>query len=641
MDIISHIPTFTPGRDESVGLNPLYRGTAIEVRDTLEGGRLIPEMAKELYRLTGRSPSPGEARSWENSILHVSELLAEAGLGDVQMLLELKLPITDARMDVALVGSYPGTGDMAVVIVENKQWSRVGLEPGSELVRVDYTEHAQVHPANQAWGYRQMMVGFVPLLRMASVTCVANMHNANKQTVDSISIADLPHAEPDPRYTRMYSDDDRERFIDDLRSVLSPEKSESHAKELLAATVRSTEPLMASVARGLGRRSVFPLVDEQREAYDYVRAQVERARSEQHKEVIVVEGGPGTGKSVIALELMRAFNAQGVDAVHATGSRSFTRTLRKNIAQGRNADSKKFAYFNNFSQVNGNHINVIIADEAHRLRAQSAKNSKRPQVRELIEAARVPVFLLDERQVVRSSEVGSVELIRQAAADLGLGFHRINLRHQFRCGGAPEYIDWIDRLLGLDPEVGPQPWTPLENFELRVAPTPSSMEDFLLQRTREGAGARIAAGFCWPWSAPRHHRLVDDVVIGDWRRPWNAKSDSPLGRIPPSDLWATDPGGFGQIGCIYTAQGFEYDYAGVIFGGDLVWRGQGWASDPRANKDSQVKSERNFDELVRKIYRVLATRGLKGAVLYSTDPETNAFFARLGVPRLDANGGRL
>ncbi|GAB2503559.1 DUF2075 domain-containing protein [Nocardiopsis aegyptia] len=624
-----------------MGLNPLFRGTVGEVRSAIENRQLIPTMAKELYRLTGRSPGDGEVRSWENSIPHVCGLLEEAGLSDVQMLVELKLPITDARMDVVLVGSHPGTGDLSAVIIENKQWTRVALE--SELVQVTYghSRRTHVHPANQVWGYRQMMVGFVPLLRMASVTCVANMHNANREAVRSISIARLPHTEPNPEYTRMYGADDRKRFVGTLRSVLSPEKAESHTRELLSATVRSTEPLMTSVARGLGQRSLFPLIDEQREAYDYVRAQVERVRSGQRKEVIVIEGEPGTGKSVIALELMRAFNAQGVDAVHATGSRSFTRTLRTSIARGRSATSRKFAYFNNFDEVDGNHINVIVADEAHRLRAHSRKNSKKPQVTELIEAARVPVFLLDERQNVRPSEVGSVELIRRAAADLGLGFHRINLRHQFRCGGAPEYIDWIDQLLGLSPNGGPQPWSPVENFELRVAAAPAAMEHFLQARMAEGAGARMAAGFCWSWSPPGRDGLVNDVVIGDWRKPWNARSDSHLGKIPPSDLWATDPGGFGQIGCIYTAQGFEYDYAGVIFGGDLVRRGQRWESHLSASKDYQVKREGDFDELVRKIYRVLATRGLKGAVLYSTDPETNAFFGQLGIPRLDANGGRL
>lgn len=626
-----------------MGLHTLYRGTAEEVLDAIDRQQLIPQMAENFYELNGESPRPAEIRSWQNSIPHLARLLVNAELGDTQMLLEVKLPVTSIRMDIVLVGSDPQTGKMSVVIVENKQWSKVELEPGSELVRVDYqhTARTHIHPVNQAWGYRQVMDGFVPLLRDVKVRCIANMHNASQEELRKISIAHRRGVQPEPMYTRMYGKDQRDLFMSELRAVLSTEKSALHARELLSATVRSTEPLMTTVARGLDQRTVFPLLDEQREAYDYVRAQVERARTEQHKEVIVIQGGPGTGKSVIALELMRAFNAQGVDAIHATGSKSFTRTLRKHITEGWGISSHQFSYFNNFSEAAGNHINVIIADEAHRLRSRSAKNSKKAQVVELIEATRVPVFLLDEHQNVRPHEVGSVERIRDAVASLGLKFHKIDLRHQFRCGGSQEYIDWVDGLLGLIPGEGPRSWKPQKNFELRVAPTPEAMERFLRRRTEDGHGARIAAGFCWPWSPTTRGGLVNDVVIGDWRRPWNSRSDHYLGKIPPSYLWATDPGGFEQIGCVYTAQGFEYDYAGVIFGNDLLWRGRGWTSDASANKDYQVNSERDFDHLARKIYRVLATRGMKGAVLYSTDPETKFFFARLGVPLIDADGNRI
>lgn len=377
---------------------------------------------------------------------------------------------------------------------------------------------------------------------------------------------------------------------------------------------------MAAIAKGLSQRALFPLLDEQREAYDYVREQLQRARSEQHKEVIVIVGGPGTGKSVIALELMRAFNADGASAVHATGSKSFTTTLRKNIPKSHGAERLTFSYFSSFSRAKGKHLEVLLADEAHRLRERSRRNSNKQQVVELIEAARVPVFLLDDHQNVRPTEVGSVEHIRQAAASLGLGYHQINLRHQFRCGGAPEYVDWVDRLLGLMPDQAHTSWTPVPNFELRVAPTPVAMETFLRHRIEEGAGARIAAGYCWPWNEPHARGLAEDVVIGEWHRPWNSSADHHLGDIPPSFLWATDPGGFGQVGCVYTAQGFEYDYAGVIFGLDLLWRDGTWQANPSANKDKQINNDWEFGSLIRKIYRILATRGLKGAVFHSTAP---------------------
>ncbi|MYR34990.1 DUF2075 domain-containing protein [Nocardiopsis alba] len=562
------------------------------------------------------------------------------------MLLELRLPITDLRIDAVLVGSHPGTDTMAVVIVENKQWSRAHLVPYSELVSLSSKPGARsyVHPINQAWGYQQVLKGFVPLLRRTPVRFIANLHNAGAETIEGISLTKVPGAElvnsPDRIHGRMFGGHQREAFAEALRQVLSDNQADEHAQELLSATVRSTEPLMSAIADGLGDRTIFPMLNEQREAYDYVRGLLRRSRESQRKEVVLIVGEPGTGKSVVALELMRSLNTDGTNSVHATGSQAFTRTLRKQIS-GTRAEELAFAYFNDFTNAAGNSVEVLIADEAHRLRSHSKKTSQRPQVVELIETARVPVFLLDDHQSVRSNEVGSVALVHEAARNLGLEVHQIDLRHQFRCGGAPEYIEWIDRLLGLVDDRPPEPWAALENFELRVAPNPLIMEDFLRHRFEEGFGARISAGYCWPWNKPESGRLLNDIVIGDWKRPWNSSAKHHLGRVPPSFLWATDPGGIDQVGCVYTAQGFEYDYAGVIFGNDLVWRNGRWRSDPRANRDNQIDKGRGFDLTVRKIYRILATRGLKGAVFYSTDPETTRHFVELGIPKVGAAGARI
>jgi len=117
------------------------------------------------------------------------------------------------------------------------------------------------------------------------------------------------------------------------------------------------------------------------------------------------------------------------------------------------------------------------------------------------------------------------------------------------------------------------------------------------------------------------------VKIGDWSRPWNVKGDRRVGEAPPAPLWASDPHGFDQVGCVYTAQGFEYDWNGVILGPDLVWRTDRWESRRDGNKDPDFKSRKNvsdhdFDRLVRNVYKVLLTRGMVGTLIYSVDPET-------------------
>lgn len=177
---------------------------------------------------------------------------------------------------------------------------------------------------------------------------------------------------------------------------------------------------------------------------------------------------------------------------------------------------------------------------------------------------------------MRPGETGTRELIRAHATALGLEVVEVSLDAQFRCGGSRVYEEWVLRLLGLD-EGGPVRWADDTHFELRTAVSPAAMEATLLAMVGQSYGARMTAGFCWPWSNPRPDgSLVDDVVIDDWSRPWNLRGERAVGGAPPASLWATDPAGFGQVGCVYTAQGFEYDWNGVIFGPDLVWRTDRW-----------------------------------------------------------------
>ena len=382
------------------------------------------------------------------------------------------------------------------------------------------------------------------------------------------------------------------------------------------------------------QREQFVLLDEQRLAYNMVLHETEAARAGDAKTVVIVTGGPGSGKSVIALSLLGELARQGRAVLHATGSRSFTQTLRQVTGRGSPRTSRLFKYFNQFGDADRNGLEVLILDEAHRIRETSASRftparlrTGQAQVDELIAAARVPVFLLDQHQVVRPGEMGTVDDIEGHAARSGVAVQKISLDSHFRCGGSEEYMRWVLRLLGLEPG-GPVPWPGDPAFALHVADSPQEMEQLLRTKLEAGYGARIAAGFCWPWSDPRPDGTLEaDVVIGDWSRPWNVKGDRAAGGAPPAALWATEPAGFGQVGCIYTAQGFEYDWNGVIIGPDLVWRGDGWATIRSANKDPDLRSQTRvpdleFGRLIRNVYKVLLTRGMVGTILYSPDPQT-------------------
>ncbi|TDE22873.1 DUF2075 domain-containing protein [Nonomuraea mesophila] len=622
-----------------MGLQCLYQGSASELAAAIACDDFIDDLRKRFRDAYWQDPDEREVRSWNNSIPTVVRLLTEAGLGEVQVLLELKAPITDVRMDMVLVGTFPETDSGSVVVVENKQWS--WLQPDGEMVRLRRDGIPQLHPANQLMGYLQVLRGYVPMTRDEKLCGVVNLHNAPAHLVEAVRPKQQGLEKLVQEWVAVYgAEAHREELKEVLRRRLSGANAAQQAETLLQAPVKPGHGLMTRVAECVRERTVFPLLDEQREAYDYVRHLVSASKQGARKEIVAILGGPGTGKSVIAVELLGTLARQKVDVVHATGSRSFTRTLWK-YAGLPGKQRGLFTYFNSFSDATPNDLDVIIADEAHRLRKTSHSRKgeddlREPplQIDELIHAARVPVFLLDEHQVVRRGEVGSLDLIRDSAERLGYGVREINLRHQFRCAGSPEYVDWIERLLMLRPSNGRPDWQPLENFTLYVARDPLAMENYLKARVAENHTARIAAGFCWPWSKPNADgTLPDDVRIGDWHRPWNSQATDHLGDIPPSPLWATDPAGFGQIGCVYSAQGFEYAYAGVIIGPDLVWR-NGWQSDRRYNVDRDQNQALQFSMVIRNTYRVLATRGMRGAVLYATDPATNQLLVDLGVPIL-------
>jgi hypothetical protein len=220
----------------------------------------------------------------------------------------------------------------------------------------------------------------------------------------------------------------------------------------------------------------------------------------------------------------------------------------------------------------------------------------------------------------------------------------VRLHDQLRCGGSPAYDEWVARLLGLGQAVAsPVPWSKLagpldEGIRLCTAASPQALESWVRHQQHEHGGVgRLAAGFCWPWSDPvqadGEWRLVDDVQIGGWRRPWNAKGDRnmPVPDVPESDYWATDDRGFGQVGCIYTAQGFEYDWSGVIFGADLVRRDGEWVPVRANSRDPLVKraDDLHFAALIKNTYKVLLTRGMRGTAVYSVDPETQEFLEEM------------
>lgn len=611
----------------------LLRTTARRIVDLDRPESLAEQLLEQMLFRTGRRAGEAEQKSWTRSLAVLARDLVDAGLEDVEMLLEYHLPLTSQRADVVLAGTHPKTGAASYVVVELKQWSAARrYEDNPELVEVaGMPGGPKLHPAAQVRGYCDYLADFARTVsdQPDALAGIAYLHNAT----DPGAVADL-RSYPMSVTGRMFTAAERGDLIAFLQSRLAPTPGYSAGDALMKSAVAPSQQLLKVAAAEVRDRPQFHLLGNQQLAVDLVLHEVEQSRAADRKRVIIVTGGPGSGKSVVALSLLGELARRGRTVLHATGSRSFTQTLRKIAGHRAPRVKSMFKYFNQFMTADRNGLDVLILDEAHRIRETSVDRytraelrTDRPQVDELIAAARVPVFLLDEHQVVRPGEMGAFAQIERYAASLGLETQHIHLGEQFRCGGSEEYLLWVKRLLDLE-EGGPFKWKGDPQFAVRVADTPEEIEHLLSQQKDRGYSARMTAGYCWPWSnADKSGHLVPDVQIGGWARPWNSKSDRRIGDAPPAALWATEEGGFGQVGCVYTAQGFEYDWNGVILGPDLVWRNGRFTTVRDANCDPDFKnrtkiSDVRFDRLVRNVYKVLLTRGMIGTVIYSTDAET-------------------
>jgi len=617
-------------------MGALLRLSARTINDWASEDILTSKLSEQMFFQMGNKPSESEKRSWRNSLSELGALLVEADLDSINVLLEYQLPYSSKRVDAILIGSDPQKGSPAIVAIELKQWTEINsFEGANDVVKIGaYGNSPILHPAIQVKRYCEYLTDFN---RFASnedtkVYGLAYLHNwLNSRTV---AVDAAPIAET----SRVFLGSERAQLQEYLRSRVSPVNTDTYTDDFLQSKVSPTKQLLALAAEEIRNREQFQLLDEQQVAYSLVMKAVRDAETSNTKTVVVITGGPGSGKSVIALSLLGELSRRGKTCLHATGSRAFRNSLRKIAGSRAPQVQKMFSYFNSFMTSDKNSLDVLICDEAHRIRETSANRYTKaelrtgyPQLHELFDVSRVPVFLLDANQVVRKGETGTPEYIESEASKLGLKTIRVDLDGQFRCGGSRLYENWIAGLLRLD-GASEFPWVLDPNFRVELVDSPEELESLLSKRNSEGFKSRMTAGYCWQWNNPNPDGTLPlDVVIGQWRKPWNVKSERSIGGYLSGELWAIDPKGFDQIGCVYTVQGFEYDWNGVIMGPDLVWRKNSWVAVPSGSKDPAMRGvpESSYERLIKNTYKVLLTRGLVGTYLYSVDLETQQHLKRL------------
>lgn len=583
-------------------------------------------------------PSPSEVRSWEESLARLSLVLSSAKLTDHGVFLEYQLPQSSRRLDAMITGLDENKKENAV-IVELKQWQDCEASDAEAMVstRLGGAVRDTLHPSVQARGYRDyladMHTAFHEDNNPISLSACAYLHNYAASAADPIR---APKFHEDIAISPLFDRTQSTELEEYLETRLRRGEGLPILQRIERSTVRPSKKLLDHVSAVVSGEPRFFLLDEQRVVFERALAEAKKGFSETRKKVILVIGGPGTGKSVLAANLLGKLSKAGLHTQYTTGSRAFTETLRKIL--GRRA-AAQLTYTNNYIAAETNSVDVLICDEAHRIREKSTSRftkrqiriSMPPQIDELINAAKVSIFFIDDLQVVRPGESGSAELIRKAAEKSNAQLWEYQLEAQFRCAGSDAFVNWIDNTIGTR-KTANQVWNASEeSFDFRVFRSASALDSAIRRRQDGGSSARLVAGFCWPWSdALPDGTLVNDIVIGDFRMPWDARPEATklAPGIPRAQLWAYEPGGINQVGCVYTAQGFEFDYVGVIWGRDLRFdpSSQRWTADRAVSCDNVVRrSGADFDAYVRNIYRVLLSRGLKGCYVYCVDDETAKF----------------
>jgi uncharacterized protein len=610
----------------------LYCGTTAQfIEDTVQN-RTAAKLQESFFAHYRHKPSPAEVNSWRNSLRAMCNVIQHARFDDNGLLLEYQLPLSSKRLDFMITGR-DRLGAANAVIVELKQWSEATASPieGCVATFVGRRMRDELHPSVQVGQYQQYLADCQTAFSSGDVALAACSYLHNFQYDGASEFFHPRHRRAIERYP-LFTGDQTNELAAFMGERIRQGDGTEVLQRVLESKFRASKRLLDHTAAMIDCQQAYVLLDEQLVVFNAVLAEARKGFQERQKVVILVKGGPGTGKSVIALNLVGQLCKLGFNAVHATGSKAFTENIKKVV--GKRAGSL-FRYYLHLAHASRDEVDVLILDEAHRIRATSntrfsRQKSEKPQVEELVHVSKVSVFFIDDLQVVRPGEVGSSDLIRGEATRQGARLHEFELEAQFRCAGSDAFVNWVDNTLDVR-RTASILWETSDAFDFQIIDSVEELEAKIRGKVGEGQSARLTAGYCWPWSDPRDDgALVPDVVIGAWRMPWNAKPDA--GRlaagIPKSHYWATDPRGIDQVGCVYTAQGFEFDYVGIIIGKDLRYdpRSGTWFGDPAESRDGVVsRAKKSFIEHVKNTYRVLLTRGIKGCYVHFLDKDTEVF----------------
>jgi DUF2075 family protein len=588
---------------------------------------ILSSFVKEMGHSTGKA----EVLSWQNSMQYMYNVILDPEIpDDVGIAIEYKIPQTSKRIDFILTGLNSEKRRTAI-LVELKQWSSAEITDMDGVVKSFLGGGIREvnHPSYQVWAYATLLEDF----------------NSSVQN-DKISLvpcAYLHNYEPDD----VIKNDFYKEYIKKAPVFLKPDavKLQLFLKKFVKygdkgdvifaienGKIRPSKALADSLSSMLQGNQEFVLIDDQKLVYE-IALSLARKSTEKNKNVLIVEGGPGTGKSVVAINLLTELTKLG-DVTQYVTKNSAPREVYQVKLSGKFTKTRianLFSSSGSFYDIEANTFDSLIIDEAHRLNEKSGlfNHLGENQIKELINAAKFTIFFIDEDQRVTLKDIGKKSEIERWAKLSGARVHNLELLSQFRCNGSDGYLAWIDNTLQIK-ETANETLNSID-FDFQVLDSPQEVHQKIIEKNKIDNKARILAGYCWNWISKTKPDLKD-IVIGDYKATWNLNSHG--------QAWIIHPDSVNEVGCIHTCQGLELNYVGVIIGPDLIVRDGRVITyaTKRASTDKSMfgykklfkenpnKAKNIADMIIKNTYRTLMTRGMKGCYVYCTDTETQKYF---------------
>jgi DUF2075 family protein len=562
---------------------------------------------------TGGGTSKSEIDSWINSLQYMDRVLNDNDIPrDAGVAIEYHIPQSSKRIDFILTGK-DGHDQESAILIELKQWKHAALTP---------------HPSYQAWSYKCLLEDFNQTVQEEKIQLYpcAYLHNYEQDDV----ITNKFYGE----YTQkapLFLKRDAQKLCEFIKYHVKYGDKNQLMYRIDHGKIKPSKNLADQLLSMLQGNEEFVMIDDQKVVYETAIKDAKEA-SEKKKNVLIVEGGPGTGKSVVAINLLVELTKRELVARYVTRN-SAPRLVYEAMLTGaltRTRISNMFSGSGSFHSAEANLFDCLIVDEAHRLNSKSGMfNRGENQIMEIIRASKFSIFFIDEDQKVTLKDIGDKKEIRHWAEKLKANVAELKLESQFRCNGSDGYLAWLDNTLQIRETANET--LKANEYDFRIVDSPAELHNIIREKNKGKNKARLVAGYCWKWVSKKNPQLKD-IVIAGYKATWNLDTDG--------QTWIIKPDSVSEVGCIHTCQGLELDYVGVIVGTDLIVRNGKIITQPqaRAGTDRSIHGWRalievepkatqtRLDAIIKNTYRTLMTRGQKGCYVYFIDNETRQFF---------------